>query len=420
MRNRSRVVRRGSFPAAICALAVALSSLPALAQELDIGAQLRVLTLRLSTSTTWDANVFRLPDSAPDPQLLTFGRSGKSDRITTTTLGLSIDKAYAQQRFNLDVSQAATRHANFTDLNFDSLSYNGSWAWTLTPRVTGNLSAVRSESQIPFTDLSLPQRNVRVSNTRSFNLDGWLFGGWHALASASNSVSETSQVYLAQPGSRTNSGSLGLSYVTRSGNSITATTSSTRGANTKVDQAVALASSIPNDFSVRQDELKATWNVSGKSSLSGRLARSEQINAGISGRDFSGTNASLNYAWAVDGRLTYNLSVSRNTAPWTADTQASYKVDDTFSFAPSMQIGKAITLHMNMYRAVSDYLGPVAPLIGPPRRDILRSVQLGVDWSPPMGYLRIAGSIQRDQRSSSVAGADFGDTVGMLSASLSF
>ena len=420
--NRSRAYRRGLFSAAVCALATGLPALPVAAQDVvaqdAVAAQLRAVTLQLNTSTMWDNNVFRLPDSAPDPQLLTFGIPGKSDRITTTTLGLSIDKAYAQQQFKLDVSRVGTRYAKFTSLNRDSSAYNGAWLWTLTPHLSGTLSANRAESLVPFTDLTTPVPITRVINNRTFSLDGWMFGGWHVLAGAVNTTQQTSQVFLAQPNYNTNSAELGLEYAAASGSSITATSRTTRGNNP--NQGIDLVNFFDNGYTLKESELKTTWMMSGKSTLNGRLARDNYHYANIQQRDFSGTNGELSYVWAVDGRLMFNFSASRKVMPWTADTQASYKVDDRVSFSPALQLGNTITVRMNAYRVISDYLGAVAPLIGPPRRDTLRGAQLAVDWSPPMRHLRLTGSVQRDQRSSNVAGLDFDDTIGMLSASLTF
>lgn len=375
--------------------------------------------LRLNTSVMWDANVFRLPDSAPDPQLAR-GIPGKSDRITTTMVGLNIDKAYAQQRFQLDVSQTATRYAKFALLDQDAFQYDGAWLWSLSPSISGKLSADHAESLIPFTDLTLPVPNFRVTDTRTFNLDGWMFGGWHVLAGAVNTASKTSQVFLAQPSYNSNSGELGLKYVARSGNSITATTRSTRGTNNNPGQVVDLVNFIDSEFRLRENELKTTWMISGKSTLNGRLSRLDRRNEHLPQRDFSGTTGELGYIWAVDGRLLLDFSASRNILPWTADTQASYRVDDKLSFTPSLRISERITLRMSAYRLASDFRGPIAPLTGPPRRDTLSSAQLAVDWSPPMRNLRLTGSLQRDRRSSTAAGLDFGDTIAMLSASLIF
>lgn len=410
----NRLIRRGFFPAAVCMwmLAAALLPQPAAAQD-------RPIALRLNTSIMWDANLFRVPNSFPDPQLAR-GISGKSDRISTTTLALLVDKSYAQQHFQLDASQTANRHDTFTFLNTDAFQYHGAWSWRLGTRVSGTLSASHAESLIPFTDLTSSQRNVRVTDNRTFNLDGWLFGGWHLLASAVNADTKTSQVFLAQPSSNTNTAELGLKYAARSGSSVTATTRATRGKN-NLGQGLDLVNAIASEFRVQENELKATWLISGRSTLNGRLSRRDRHEQGLAQRDFSATNGELSYIWLGHGGQQLNLSASRNLMPWTADTQASYKVDDRLSVTQSLQLSDRITLSVSAYRLVSDYLGPIVPLTGPPRRDVMRSAHLALNWSPPVvRNLQLTGSIQRDQRSSNAAGLDFEDTIAMLTASMKF
>jgi len=74
------------------------------------------LQLRLSRNVSWDSNVQRLPDSAPDPQ-------GRSDRISTTTIGAAFDQSYSLQRLVAHVSQTAVRYNKFNNLDRDSTGY---------------------------------------------------------------------------------------------------------------------------------------------------------------------------------------------------------------------------------------------------------------------------------------------------------
>lgn len=70
----------------------------------------RTLELDVAASVTHDSNVFRLSNSV-NPTAV--GLSGKSDTISTASVGLRVDKPYAQQRFQLNVSETAYRYANF-------------------------------------------------------------------------------------------------------------------------------------------------------------------------------------------------------------------------------------------------------------------------------------------------------------------
>ncbi len=106
--------------AACCALAAAWLAQPAMAQH-------GPLSLRLESSVNWDANVFRRPDSAADPQL-DRGIGGKSDRYSRTSVGLNFDKTWSQQRIVFDAGQTATRYDKFSSLDRDAFNYRGLWA----------------------------------------------------------------------------------------------------------------------------------------------------------------------------------------------------------------------------------------------------------------------------------------------------
>ena len=58
----------------------------------------------VGTSETWDSNIFRLNDSA----------GPKSDRVNATYVGLRVDKPYAQQRVQLDVTETANHYKTFS------------------------------------------------------------------------------------------------------------------------------------------------------------------------------------------------------------------------------------------------------------------------------------------------------------------
>ena len=137
--------------------------LPAQIQQPPAGAQERPLMVLIGSSVTSDSNVFHL-SASDDPQAL-LGKPSKSDRISTTYVGLRLDKPYAQQRFHLDITETAYRYDNFSFLDFNALQYQGAWQWHFTPRVSGTLAGDRTEALVNYTDFrNTSQRNVRTGN----------------------------------------------------------------------------------------------------------------------------------------------------------------------------------------------------------------------------------------------------------------
>lgn len=411
MRFPGRLARRSLVTAAACALAAVFLAPPALGDEYD------AINLVLGASLTRDANVFRVPDNAPPLA----GFSTKSDRISVAYAGVRIDKPYAQQRFQLDAIGTHTRYDTFSFLDFDKFEYRGAWLWYLTPRVSGTLSAEHKEALVPFVDFQGFARNVRTTDSRGFNLDGWVFGGWHLLAGASQSESKSQVPLQAESDYRSTSGEAGVKYVAGSGSSLALTRRSSQGDN--LNLVVDPVFFFDNRFRQEETEIKAAWNLSGKSVVNGRLSAIERRHEHFAQRDFSGTAGQLDYTWTPTGKLRLALSAKRDIGPFwdlgSVTANSSYRVTDTLSFAPTWQVDAKTAVRVRVDRMRIDYRGPVIADPRPVRSDTLRSAQVAVDWSP-MRYVFFSASLERDSRSSTNPGFEFGDTIGSLSVSLMF
>lgn len=407
-----RIARRGLVPVTACALAAAFLSQSAVADQFD------TLNVSAGSSLKYDANVFRTPDSTgPRP-----GYSTKSDYINVNHVGLRIDKPYAQQRFQLDATKSMTRYDTFSFLDSEALNYKGAWLWTLTPHLTGTLSADRAQAQIPFTDIEgTTQRNVRTTNSRNFNLDGWVSGGWHLLAGYRQTELTTEQAVLSTPSSQSHRVEAGLRYAAASGNSITFMQRSTTA--DLINRPLDPVNLIDTNYRDTESELKVNWKPSGNSSFDGSLTYKARSNKHFAQRDFSGTAGELRYAWMPTGKLQFNLAAGRNILPFAAFgntiQNSTYVVNQTLSLGSVWQVDAKIAVHLNFVRTLSDYRGPVFAVTGPPRSDDFRTALVGVNWSL-LRNVSLGASLQRERRSSKDPGFEYGDTIGMFSASVTF
>ena len=372
------------------------------------------LAVVLGGSVTWDANVFRLPDSA-NP-LTAVGKPNKDDRINTAYLGLRIDKSFAQQRFQLDVTKTTTRFNSFTFLDFDALDYRGAWLWHLTPRLGGTLSMDHRQTLVPFTDFRGFQRNVSNTDNRRFDLDGRLTGGWHVLLGVFDSETKYTQAFLAQISSRSTGADAGLRYVAASGSSVTATRRSSKG--TTLNQPLDPVNLIDDGFRLQESELQSTWLASAKSTLTGRVAWIERRHEHFAQRDFSGMAGNLDYSWTPTAKLRFAISARRELGPWW-EALSSYTVSDTLSFAPTWQATAKTALRMRLDCTQRDHRGPIIANPGPLRGDTACSAGLGADWTP-LRYVTFSANLQRDRRSSNYGAFEFDDTIAVVSASLMF
>lgn len=393
------------------ALFIAFLAPPAFGDEFD------VLNVVAGASLTQDSNVFRLSDSSLPPP----GYSTKSDRISVGYAGVRIDKPYGQQRFQLDATGTYTRYNTFSFLDFGAFEYRGAWLWHLTPRVSGTLSAERKQALVPFTDFRSFERNVYTTDRRNFNLDGWVSGGWHLLAGASQSESKNEVQFQAEGDSRIIAGEAGVKYVAGSGSSLAVTRRSSQG--DYLNRVVDPVNFFDNRFRQDETELKVAWNVSGNSTLNGRLSALDRRHEHFSQRDFSGTTGQLDYTWTPTSKLRLAFSARRDIEAWwdlgSVTANSSFRVVDTLSFAPAWQLDAKTTVRARFDQRQIDYRGPVFSDSRPARSDTLRSAQVAVDWSP-MRYVSFSASVERGTRSSNNPGFEFGDTLGSLSVALKF
>jgi exopolysaccharide biosynthesis operon protein EpsL len=380
------------------------------------------IALRLSSTVTWDANVFRVPDSAPDPQAV-LGISGKSDRITTTTLGLLFDKAYAQQRFTVNVNQAAIRYNRFSSLDREASDYRAAWLWQLTPRISGTLSADHQQSAIAFEDFVAGRRLVKTdTNNKRFTVDGTLFGGWHLLAGISRYDLKNSAAFAGIPSTAQTTEEYGLRYVAASQSSITATRRSTSGVYPAAEG--SLDNLIDTRLKVRETELNATWIATARSTLTGRVTRTERRYDPFAQFNFSGVGGEIRYSWTPTARLAFSAAALRTHTPFfqstgSAAAGSTHRVDDTITFGPGWRVSEKLSLNLTASRVVSDFPASGILAAGPSRRDTARYLSLGANWTVHR-KVNLSATLRREERSSNIPGLDYQDTILGATATLTF
>ena len=362
----------------------------------------------LGASVSHDSNFFRDPGLLRDPQ---------SETITTGYVGLRIDKPYAQQRFLLDAIATAYRYDNFSYLNFNGFDYLAAWYWSLTPRLTGTLSASQTMTPTEFENTFGRQSNVATNENYIFNLDGWLFGGWHVLLGVSQSSTTSEQSALSnQPDYDQFSGEVGVRYLFRSGSEIAALWRRIEG-----DQGSQLINNVivvsSTNYQEDQSELRGTWIVSPQSVFTGRVTYLDRRYDQTPENDFHGTAGELGYTWLPTSKLRLRLAATREIAPWQGSLSSNYRVSNTLSITPSWQATARTNVYMTLRRTYDDY--PSSSTAVPERTDTTSIATLGVDWRA-LRNLSIGANLLYQQRASNDPFVEYDDTIGRLSVSLIF
>jgi exopolysaccharide biosynthesis operon protein EpsL len=362
----------------------------------------RPVMLRVGGSLTWDSNIFRAPQAS-------------SERIATGYAGLSVDKAYAQQRFRLDVTETAYRYDNFRHLDFNALDYLGAWSWQLGPRLGGTLTAARAESLADYSEFRNPgQRNVRTTENFGAGAQAWLFGGWH-LTGALSEVRNRYSVPFPQEGSyHASGGEVGVKWLARSTNWLAFNLRTLDGR--YVDRPLDPLALLDDGFHRREAEGLVSWRMTPKSSFDGRLAHVDYRSNHFAERDFSGIAGRLRYLWLASAKLALNAVFSREIEPY-GDVSASYRVERRVTLGPIWQAAARVTLRLDASRGESDFRGPLPAFAGTPRHDLERSLRVHAEWRA-LRNLSLNAAAQRYRQSSSDPAANFSGS--QLSAGASF
>lgn len=374
-----------------------------------------VFAVRAGAGVTWDSNPFLLSSSADTQALL--GTSDKSDIVSSAFVGIGIDKRYSLQRFYLDATKTANRHHNFSYLDFNPFQYRAGWDWRLGARLSGTISADRSQALVNYGDFrNALLRNLVTTEHRLASLDGLVSGGWHVLLAATEDVSKNSVTFVQVPSNRRRGGDGGIKYLAQSGSSVEFHAASARGE--YLDQPLDPARLIDNGFRRSENYAIANLVLSAKSTLNGRLGWVKYKNDHFAQRDFSGTIGTLHYLWQATEKLSFVLAAARDRTPFVEDT-SSYVVNDTLSLAPSWRLSSNTALTFTLSRTASDYDGAVIASTAPLRHDDLSSTELALNWTP-LRSVTVNASLRHQRRSSNTAGFDFEDDVATLNASVLF
>lgn len=372
-----------------------------------------------SSSITYDSNLFRLSDSASLPAGL--GTSQKSDVITKAAVGLKIDKRYAQQRFQLDLTENVYRYSNFSFLNFEALDYRAAWMWHLTPRISGIVSAEREKSLVPFQDatgtMRVFQQALRTVENRQFRLDGMVSGPWHVLLGASQVSVDDSRIVTGEQSYSAVSQEAGLKYLAGSTSSIALVRRRLDGdyQQSRLDP----INFLDNGFKEDQTELSARWVASGKSTFAGRVMWIDRTHEHFPQRDFDGLAGNLDYNWAATGKLRFTLTVRRELGTFWNQLLSSYRIRDSMGLRARWLATAHAEVGANVGLNESNYEGALAALAGPVRRDQGYRIGAYATWAPWRNVLlRIA--LDHIDRSSNFTLSNYEATIGSLTGSLSF
>jgi exopolysaccharide biosynthesis operon protein EpsL len=362
--------------------------------------ELDTLQFRASVNKTYDSNLFRRSNNE------------LAEQITTSTLGVKLDKTYALQRLVLDVSYVDNKYNENDYLNFAATNYNGSWLWSLTPNLTGTLSSQRTQSLNSFGDFLNTTRNIRTLTDHQFRAQYSPHKVWSVILGVTQSKLENSETFTAISDFDATGLDYGAAYSFASGATITFLGHSRKGEFKKrpLDPIVA----FDNGYSENEYEIDLFFQEPGKSKFTGKLGYLEREYDNFTIRNYESYIGYLNYDLILTGKIKSSFGLSRTIAPFETDTTA-YSVSDSVNAQLSYDITSKIQTGINLRYTERDFGG--RGQFNSSRLDKEESFGGFIGWNPTKN---IGFSLRstKSSRNSNVSRFDFDDTLTSVNVEL--
>lgn len=270
-------------------------------------------------------------------------------------------------------------------LDYVAKNYNINWFWALTPRLTGTVSADRSQSLNDFNDTNSTIQNIRTNQNQAFLIDYNPGGGWHLLGGFSRQESQNSQTFFQDASTSSNSADVGVKYDFPSGSSIRLMNHIRKGKfdDRQIDT-TAIAFLQDTGYKETETEINLQWLLSAKSNLSITTAYLSRKNDNFSIRDYSGLEGTVAFNWLPTAKIGIRLTASSTLGNFQTDVD-SYTRTNGISLRPTYSVTSKITLTANVGVSEREFLGDgyAVPTFAS-RKDDVQSAGIGVQWAPTL------------------------------------
>jgi len=408
MRKNNKLSHHGRFGFSVLAASVLTVGVPSIGQA-NVG---DALNFEVGSTITYDDNLFRIPANRA---VLVPGKSSRSDMITTTFAGVRIDKPYSLQRFQLDLTAKHQEYRTYSFLSFSALDYRAAWLWSLTPQLTGTVSADRTQSATNYADFTRTnQRNIQTIDNRRLTADWSIGGAWHLIGGGYQTRVDNSGNFTEVGNYVQDTAEAGVRYVSAANNSLALVRREARGEYSGRTLGAAL---LDTRYDQSETELRGLWKITGHSSLDARLGYLDRTHEHYAQRDYSGAVGRLSYLWAPTGKLQFTLAAGRDLYSYQNNFNSYYSYD-YLSLMPAWLVSAKTTIRLKLDIGERDYQGS-GPLGSTAREDTVRAAQLSVAWRPTQ-TIDVGAHLTREQRSSNIAGQSYQDNIAGVSASVRF
>jgi len=355
-------------------------------------------------NVTWDDNLFRLSQNL----------NPTSDRIATTSLGISANVPYSLQRFQLGYTWFTSRYQKNDYLNFDGHTGRATWLWAVTPRLTGDLGYAESTALASFANFVGSQSRDIIKTRQAFANAVWFSTPswrWHGTLGESDQKHDdpAHKVYDVD----TTNGEAGVTYVTGLDNRIGGAIRAERGRTPDV----GTVTNIDNSYKQFGAGVLVHYVLTGHSMLDGRADYVKREYDQDTSRNYSGPTLRLTHTWSPTPKIEVVTTARREISPIEEIQSSNFVLVKGISLKPKWLATEKITLTGNVGYDVWDYRGD--PIIGTSYTHHIRGYGLALAYRPTLKILLTAGWTH-EKRTSTLVNADYDDDIFSVEGRVSF
>ncbi len=374
------------------------------------------LVLSAEYSVQTDSNVLRLPSGASTHALT--GRDSASEQISISRVGLSFVTRQSLQKLELNVSLTDHRYQNFDYLSYDAKNIDAAWRWALTPRWTGNLTAMRSQSLNSYADFSgYRQRNQRTDTSSGLDTKYEWRGPWRLIGGVVQTTQGNEVALVGSADHRANSVNMGVRYVSPSGRGVTLR--SKRQDGTYLYRIVPNSGALDDRFLQADSELAMHWPFGGGNVMNASIGQRRRTHPNYSQRDYEDTTGAADLTLSLSGKSSLNMSYARDASAYATST-TNYSRIERVTLGAIWQASTKVQLRVRHTWSQTEYVGAQPfVVLGAHRNDLSREAAAGFDWKPNARVV-LSGAFQNTTRTSNVAGNDYDSTMATITARYSY
>lgn len=227
----------------------------------------------------------------------------QSDTISSTGVRAGIDQAFGRQRAVVGLEANRNRYSNYNQYNNTDYAATGRLDWSTVERISGTLSAEARRGLYRDTLNLGTDRNLRSTNGLALQVQIGLVTRW----SFDTSLSTNRQSYSATPTANLRQNALGAGVRFRPSEALSLRTGLRR---TEGKYSNLL---VPDDFTREDLDFDSQVEASGASRISTRLSYTRESHSKASSRAYRGWTGSLGWNWRPTGKLTWDLTASRDS-----------------------------------------------------------------------------------------------------------